>query len=124
MNFLYYNNDGWVCDRYPYYYPIENENQFIMVSDLIFNKTLKIKPYKAFKIVNNELIECDTDILYPSGFDTEDTIIILKELLKTSKEDVEQVELFGMSRDDYAQKKQQCIDIINKLRELESSIDE
>ena len=28
MEKIYYNNNGWVCQRYPYDLPIENENQF------------------------------------------------------------------------------------------------
>lgn len=43
----------------------------------------------------------------------------LKEHLTKYKYDIEQVELFGMSRDDYEQKKQMCREIILQLRELE-----
>lgn len=46
-------------------------------------------------------------------------IYLLKEQIKKFKEDVEQVELFGMERDDYAEKKQLCKDIILELRQLE-----
>lgn len=53
---------------------------------------------------------------------TKNTIIELKELLQKYKEDVEQVELFGMERSDYAEKKQSCADIILQLRQLEASL--
>ena len=53
---------------------------------------------------------------------TKNTIIELKELLQKYKEDVEQVELFGMERSDYAEKKQMCADIILQLRQLEASL--
>ena len=43
----------------------------------------------------------------------------LKEHLTKYKYDIEQVELFGMPRDDYEQKKQMCREIILQLRELE-----
>lgn len=43
----------------------------------------------------------------------------LKDLLRKYKEDVEQVELFGMERNDYAEKKAQCAEIIKELRALE-----
>ena len=43
----------------------------------------------------------------------------LKEQLERYKQDVEQVELFGMARDDYEQKKALCIEIIEELRTLE-----
>ena len=47
--------------------------------------------------------------------------LILKQLLERYKQDVEQVELFNMQRDDYAEKKQMCASIILQLRELENS---
>lgn len=46
-------------------------------------------------------------------------IILLKEKLQKYKEDVEQVELFGMERSDYQEKKQLCKDIVLELRQLE-----
>lgn len=48
----------------------------------------------------------------------------LKILLNKYKEDVEQVELFGMERNDYEIKKNTCAEIIIKLRELEKEIRE
>ena len=43
----------------------------------------------------------------------------LKTLLNKYKEDVEQVELFGMERTDYEEKKRLCAEMILELRELE-----
>lgn len=48
----------------------------------------------------------------------------LKSTLQKYKEDVEQVELFGMERADYEQKKAQCVSIIKQLRQLEAQIKE
>ena len=45
-----------------------------------------------------------------------------KQLLQKYKEDVEQVELFGMSRDDYETKKKLCSEIILELRKLEKVV--
>ena len=42
-------------------------------------------------------------------------ITIKKQLLQKYKEDVEQVELFAMQRDDYKQKKEMCKNISLKL---------
>ena len=50
------------------------------------------------------------------------TIYQLKEELKKWKEDVEQVELFGMTRTDYDEKKTRCAEIIKKLKELEQEV--
>ena len=46
----------------------------------------------------------------------------LKKTLEKYKEDVEQVELFGMERTDYAEKKELCKNMILELRELESDL--
>lgn len=46
----------------------------------------------------------------------------LKGKLNKFKEDVEQVELFGMEREDYIEKKKQCVYIILELRQLEQQL--
>lgn len=46
----------------------------------------------------------------------------LKEQIAKYKEDVEQVELFGMDRADYAEKKELCKNIVLRLRELENEL--
>lgn len=51
--------------------------------------------------------------------DNKEKIARLKQELAKWKEDVEQVELFGMERADYEQKKARCAEIILELRELE-----
>lgn len=48
----------------------------------------------------------------------------LKHQILKYKEDVEQVELFGMQRDDYEEKKEMCKNIILELRELEAQLKE
>lgn len=48
--------------------------------------------------------------------------IELKQKLQKFKEDVEQVELFGMERADYEEKKAQCVQIIEELRALENQL--
>ena len=48
----------------------------------------------------------------------------LKLQIAKYKEDVEQVELFGMQRDDYEEKKELCKSIVLQLRELESKLKE
>lgn len=47
------------------------------------------------------------------------TIREKKALLNKYREDVEQVDLFGMVRDDYAEKKELCKQLVYELRELE-----
>ena len=46
----------------------------------------------------------------------------IKKILEKYKEDVEQVELFGMERTDYAEKKELCKNMILQLRELERGL--
>lgn len=49
-------------------------------------------------------------------------ILVLKAELAKYKEDVEQVELFGMERTDYEEKKKRCAEIIKELRILEKEV--
>ena len=49
-------------------------------------------------------------------------IALLKEKLQKYKEDVEQVDLFNMIRDDYQEKKRECAKIIIELRKLEGKV--
>ena len=49
------------------------------------------------------------------------TIQEKKVLLNKYREDVEQVDLFGMERADYAEKKELCKQLVYELRELEAS---
>ena len=46
----------------------------------------------------------------------------LKSQLQKYKYDIEQVELFGMRRDDYKEKKEICKNIILELRQLETQL--
>ena len=50
------------------------------------------------------------------------TIREKKALLNKYREDVEQVDLFGMVRDDYSEKKELCKQLVYELRELEASL--
>lgn len=52
---IYYNKNGWVCDRYPYNLPITDENRYIEVDDNIASKTYSCEPHKSWRIVNGEL---------------------------------------------------------------------
>jgi len=54
---IYYDNDGWVCERYPYDIPIEDEKQFIEASETDFNKTLACKNYHAWRVKDDKLVE-------------------------------------------------------------------
>ena len=49
-------------------------------------------------------------------------IINLKSKLQKYKYDIEQVELFGMQRDDFEQKKKMCQNIVLELKTLENEL--
>lgn len=53
---IYYNKDGWVCNRYPYDLEIDNENNFLDISDEDYNLTLSCKEFHAWKVINNLLV--------------------------------------------------------------------
>lgn len=55
MKKIYYNNQGWVCNRYPYKIPMLNENQFIEVTDEVYNETLHCKSHFAWRVIDGQL---------------------------------------------------------------------
>lgn len=120
---LYYNNDGWVCNIEPYNLPIENENLYIEVSEQAYNNVLFAHVGMAWRVDNGTLKEEIYDKKAYQIGQINDEICELKQEIIKIKEDVEQVELFGMDRDDYQDKKERCVEIIQRLRLLENKRD-
>lgn len=58
MQKIYYNNDGWICDRYPTNFEISSETKYIEVSDDDYQKTFAVGGGYHWRVKNNELI-CD-----------------------------------------------------------------
>lgn len=93
-----------------YYYKDENGNLYNYKSehrDLIpiTEEEFNIKPQ-----INEEV---------KVRLEKQKQIAELKSQLIKYKEDVEQVDLFGMQREDYEEKKQLCANLVLQLRELE-----
>ena len=118
---IHYTNEGWICCRDPYYKPIENEEQFIEVDEEDYNKSLSTPNGYAWKVVDGKLSMEVYDQKSVDEMNALLEIMQLKEEIIKVKEDVEQVELFGMSRDDYQAKRARCVEIILRLRELEKN---
>ena len=55
MEKIFYNKDGWVCERYPYDLPIENEEQFIEVDSETYEQTLVCKQHYSWRVINGKL---------------------------------------------------------------------
>ena len=85
--------------------PITDEN-YIQITEEEFNELIKPKEPTAEQKAKIEL---------------EKTIREKKALLNKYREDVEQVDLFGMERADYAEKKELCKQLVYELRELEKN---
>lgn len=114
---------------------VRDENGNITIQPLFSDEELAHPPYNYTKVnIDDKYADC----IY-SDFDcTDDTFVFniakynarktnadnlkkiaeLKLELVPIKEDVEQVELFGMVRDDYEEKKQRCAEIVNEIRRL------
>lgn len=122
MEKVFYNNQGWVCNRFPYDLPIDNEDLFIEVDEQTYEKTLSTPLGMAWRVVGGKLEEQVYNKTEFSKSATEQEIANLKQEIARIKEDVEQVELFGMERSDYVQKKARCVEIIQRLRVLEQRL--
>lgn len=124
MKKIYFNETGWVCERAPYNIPVVNKSYYIEVTDAEYTKTLVVTNGAAWKVVNGELVESVYDGVAFKISKTQQEINALKEEIVKTKEDVEQVILFGMERPDFEQKKQRSVEIILRLRVLEQRLKE
>lgn len=124
MQKLYYNEQGWVCERYPYQFAIENEDLFLMVDEEAYRNSFTSEKGMAWRVVNSKLEQQVYDERVYQEEQIIQEICTLKKEMQQAKEDVEQVELFGMERSDYVQKKARCIEIIESLRVLEQQLKE
>lgn len=64
MEKIYYNNDGWVCERYPYDIP-KDKSRFIEVEKNDYEKTFISPIYHAWRVVNGVLVNEEYDGLTP-----------------------------------------------------------
>ena len=55
MEKIYYNENGWVCERYPYDIPVEDDSRFIEVEDEVANKTYSCKIGYSWRVTDGEL---------------------------------------------------------------------
>ena len=52
---IYYNSDGWVCERYPHDLSIDNKKRFLKADEKTFNRTLEADVHFAWRVVDGEL---------------------------------------------------------------------
>jgi hypothetical protein len=52
---IYYNKNGWVCERYPYDIAITDEANCLEVDEDTFNKTLEAENHFAWRVVDGKL---------------------------------------------------------------------
>lgn len=93
------NNTGFLNLKSPLV-----DERYIQITEEEFNELTKQKEPTAEQKAKVELAK---------------TIREKKALLNKYREDVEQVDLFGMERADYAEKKELCKQLVYELRELE-----
>ena len=55
MEKIYYNENGWVSNRYPYDIKITNENRYIEVDNDTYAKTLQCEIGKSWRVIDGEL---------------------------------------------------------------------
>jgi len=52
---IHYTKDGWICNRYPYDLPIDDESRFIEVDEQTFHKTLGCDNHFSWRVVDGKL---------------------------------------------------------------------
>ena len=106
-----------------------------MIKINIINDIIRICPFdetKPFLEVDEKTLEqiMEGKIVAKNGLLVDNTSTLnatkrikeLKQQIVKFKEDVEQVELFGMQRDDFEQKKKMCQNIVLELKTLENEL--
>lgn len=53
---IYYNQYGWVCNRYPYDIPKTDNCNYIEVTDEVYEETLSVPMYHAWRVVDGQLV--------------------------------------------------------------------
>ena len=56
MEKIFYDENGWVCNRYPYNIPVTNEHRYIEVDDELLDETFSCEEHRAWRVVNGELV--------------------------------------------------------------------
>lgn len=56
MKKIYYNDQGWVCNRYPHDLPVNDEDCYIEVDDEEYEQTLGTSMFFAWRVVDGELV--------------------------------------------------------------------
>ena len=55
MEKIFYNEYGWVCNRYPYDIEITDENRYIEVDENLYEQTLYCEIGKSWRVIDGEL---------------------------------------------------------------------
>ncbi len=56
MKKVYFDEYGWVCERYPSDIKITNPDRYIEVTNEVYEQTLCAEKYKQWRVVNGDLI--------------------------------------------------------------------
>ena len=85
-------------------------------------KTIEETRYREFQVCELEAVENPNKEKIIQLQNTKKLIQEKKKLLEKYKYDIQQVDLFGMERTDYEEKKSLCVQLVLELRELENSL--
>lgn len=85
-------------------------------------KTVEITKQREFQVCELEAVENPNKTRIIEQQNTKKLIQEKKKLLEKYKYDIQQVDLFGMERTDYEEKKSLCVQLVLELRELENSL--
>lgn len=85
-------------------------------------KTIEETRYREYQVCELEAVENPNKEKIIQIQEIKKQIQEKKKLLEKYKFDIQQVDLFGMERTDYEEKKSLCVQLVLELRELENSL--
>lgn len=132
MKKIFYNSNGWVCNRYPNDIPIDDENRYIEVSDEEYDESMGTATWYAWRVVSDKLInEVYTDLteeqkLEKQRYLIEEEIFDKKNYLAETDYVITKInEAQALSNnDEIAQLKSDYADILVKRKECRQRINE
>lgn len=129
MKKIYYNKDGFICNRYPHNYTINDESRFIEVDNDIFDKTLSCQVGYIWAVINGEvqlLIDPDeNEIKKKLNIERSNQLAELKAYLSDTDYVVAKLNELKLEDDDeYESARQEYTGILTKRKEARKRINE
>ena len=124
MEKVYFNQDGWVCERYPYNIEKIDSCEFLEVSDEDYQKTFSCPSGYAWRVIEGQLTVEPYDERLVRKLQIEARIAQLDTLLKSNDYIGVKIAMGRASIEEYAEEIQQSTEWASEKSQLEQELKE